>query len=61
MTPNHDHATLFLAPPSPSAVETAGKPESAIDSSATAMRRLRDPFAVQPAQGTCPAEARRTA
>ena len=47
MTPNHDHATLFLAPSAPAAVRAAGKPESTVDGGAAAMHRLRHPFAVQ--------------
>lgn len=56
MTPNHDHATLFLAPAVPPAAETAGRPESTVDSGAAAMRRLRNPFAVQANRATAPAE-----
>ena len=48
MTVNHDHATLFVAPPAPPAVQAiaAGRPEPAVNSGAEAMRRLLDPFAV---------------
>lgn len=45
MTPNHDHATLFLAPSLPSA-EKASRTRSAVDHTAKAMRALRHPFAV---------------
>ena len=54
MTVNHDHATLFVAPSAPPAVQAiaaAGRPEPAVNSGADAMRRLLDPFAVlQPTQ-----------
>jgi hypothetical protein len=52
MAPNHDHATLFVAPPAPRASESTGKTESAVDDGADAMRRLRHPFAIRSAQAT---------
>ncbi|WP_229075062.1 hypothetical protein [Actinoplanes sp. DH11] len=55
MTPNHDHATLFLAPPARPGVQQE-RPEAPVDGSAAAMRRLRHPFAV-PAE-PAPAAAR---
>jgi len=56
MTPNHDHATLFLAPATRPTVETAVRPDSAVDNGAAAMRRLRDPFAVRTGPATTPTE-----
>jgi hypothetical protein len=56
MTPNYDHATLFVAPAEPPAVEAAEQPRSTVDEGAEAMRRLRHPFAVRPAQGTTSTE-----
>ncbi|MFF5289543.1 hypothetical protein [Paractinoplanes globisporus] len=47
MTPNHNHATLFVAPPATRGTEAAGRPRSTVDDGAEAMRRLRDPFAVR--------------
>jgi hypothetical protein len=48
MTPNHDHNTLFQAPPAPQAdADAAGRPEP--DSRTEAMQGLRHPFAVPPA------------
>ena len=49
MTPNHDHNTLFQAPPAQQAAdaEAAGRPEP--DSRTEAMQGLRHPFAVPPA------------
>jgi hypothetical protein len=44
MTANHDHATLFIAPPA-TAADTP--PAPAVDGGAEAMRRLRHPFAVE--------------
>ncbi|HWG98176.1 MAG TPA: hypothetical protein VNV66_02385 [Pilimelia sp.] len=54
MTPNHEHATLFVAP----AASPAGKAgeeglavsQPPVDGSAEAMRQLRNPFAVGPAR-----------
>ena len=49
MTLNHDHATLFVAPSAPPAVQAitaAGGPERTVNSGAEAMRQLLDPFAV---------------
>jgi hypothetical protein len=57
MTLNHDHATLFVAPSTPPAVEAADRSESTVDDGAEAMRRLRHPFAVRPAEATASAEA----
>ncbi len=58
MTPNHDHATLFQAPPAPPAGRAAaGQPQAALDDNDAAMRRLRDPFAVEAAPAATPAEA----
>jgi hypothetical protein len=47
MTPNHDHATLFVAPTPPPATGTAGEADPAVDHGDEAMRRLRRPFAVR--------------
>ncbi|MFI5896160.1 hypothetical protein ACIA5D_39275 [Actinoplanes sp. NPDC051513] len=47
MTPNHDHASLFVAPPAPHGAEADGRPQSTVDDGAEAMRRHRDPFAVR--------------
>lgn len=44
MTPNHDHTSLFVAPPSPRGTEAVGRPQSAVDRGADAMRWLRHPF-----------------
>ena len=54
MTPNYDHGTLFLAPPSPLGTEADGGAHRALNEGAEAMRRLRHPFAVpqSPAAGT---------
>jgi hypothetical protein len=46
MTPNRDHATLFVAPPASSDSRSRGRPESGVDGSAAAMRRLRHPFTI---------------
>ena len=46
MTPNHDHASLFVAPPSPPGTAAVGRPSSAVDRGAEAMSWLRHPFAV---------------
>jgi hypothetical protein len=54
MTPNHDHATLFVAPPPPPGTETVGRAESTIDQGAEAMRWLRHPFAVRGVPVTLP-------
>ncbi len=59
MTPIHDHATLFLAPPTSPAGGAADRTESAVDGGPAAMRRLRDPFAVHAARTTASAETRR--
>jgi len=53
MTPNHDHASLFVAPPSPA--EAVGRPQSAVDRGAEAMRWLRHPFAAPGAPAPGPA------
>lgn len=55
MTPNHDHATLFLAPSAPS----AARPEPILDDGAAAMRRLRHPFAVPTVRATAPTRSGR--
>lgn len=47
MTPNRDHATLFVVPLPPPDAEAVGSPRSTVDNSAEAMRRLRHPFAVR--------------
>lgn len=47
MTPNHNHATLFVAPRSAPGTEAAGSPQPAVDGGAETMRRLRHPFAVR--------------
>jgi hypothetical protein len=47
MTPTHDHATLFRAP---AAAEPTSRPQPAADGDDGAMRRLRDPFAVEAVQ-----------
>jgi hypothetical protein len=52
MTPNHDSATLFVAPPEPPATGAAPKPRATVDDGAEAMRRLRHPFAVEQAPAT---------
>ena len=58
MTPNHDHATLFQAPPAAPAVRAAAaEPQAALDDSDAAMRRLRDPFTVEAAPAATPSEA----
>ncbi|MEV4534271.1 hypothetical protein AB0J82_10630 [Asanoa sp. NPDC049518] len=51
MTPNHDHASLFLAAdtPAPEASDEAGQ---VAEAGAEAMRQLRDPFAVRPEKTT---------
>ncbi|MEV4624500.1 hypothetical protein AB0J74_38055 [Asanoa sp. NPDC049573] len=57
MTPNHDHATLFVAPAdAPEADAAASTPGPAADDGVEAMRQLRDPFAVQPAPAATPAD-----
>jgi hypothetical protein len=52
MTPNHDHATLFVAPTALPAGKAGGDSmdvsQPTVDGSADAMRRLRHPFAVGP-------------
>ena len=50
MTPNHDHASLFVAPPSVPGTEAVGRPQSAVDRGAEAMRWLRHPFTAPSAQ-----------
>lgn len=50
MTPNHDHATLFVAPPRPADTEAAVRAPSTIDHGAEAMGSLRHPFAVDGAR-----------
>jgi hypothetical protein len=50
MTPNHDHATLFLAPPAPP--EADGRSQRTADSGTEALRQLRHPFSVQSARAT---------
>jgi hypothetical protein len=49
MTPNHDHATLFVA--STTAAQRVDMPSPAAADAET-MRRLRDPFAIRPAKAT---------
>ncbi|GIF50745.1 hypothetical protein DFJ67_1845 [Asanoa ferruginea] len=50
MTPNHDHATLFVAPADAPEVDAAAStPGPAADDGAEAMLQLRDPFAVRDA------------
>ena len=44
MTPNHDHATLFVAPRPAPGSETTGTEQPAVDEGADEMRRLRHPF-----------------
>lgn len=56
-TDNHD-ASLFLAPAGSDAPEDAAE---AADNSAAAMTRLRDPFAVEGAERSAPAERQATA
>ncbi|MFI7602431.1 hypothetical protein [Actinoplanes sp. NPDC049681] len=46
MTPNHDHATLFVAPPMPPGTAAAVRERPAVDDQGEAMDRLRHPFAV---------------
>jgi hypothetical protein len=60
MKSSRNYATLFLAPPATSAAEAAGRPISTIDCGATAMHRLRHPFAVQAVRATASAEAGHT-
>lgn len=55
MTPNHDHASLFLAPPAPPADEAADESGQEAEAGAEAMRRLRDPFAVHTDESAEPA------
>jgi hypothetical protein len=50
-TPNHDHATLFVAPPTPAAASTRS-PQHTTDDGTEAMERLLHPFTVQPAPAT---------
>jgi hypothetical protein len=50
MTPNHDHATLFVAPPAAPEKEVPGRPQSTVDHGAEAMRSLREPFVVPEAE-----------
>jgi hypothetical protein len=54
MTPNYDHATLFVPPAVPRA---AGTPRSVVDHGAEAMRKLCHPFAVHPVPARVSAEA----
>jgi hypothetical protein len=56
MTPNDAHATPFKTPPAPPTVGAAGRPGPIVDSGAEAMRKLRDPFALQPVRATATAE-----
>ena len=49
MTLNHDHATLFVAPPLAD-TEAVVRPPSTVDHGAEAMHRLRQPFAVRGAR-----------
>jgi hypothetical protein len=55
MTPNHDHATLFLAPSLPPGTEKAGRTQPTVDHTAKAMRALCQPFAVCAEPATVPA------
>jgi hypothetical protein len=55
MSPKHDHSTLFLAPATQPTAET-GRPDTTVDNGAAAMRRLRNPFAVQTTLATGPTE-----
>jgi hypothetical protein len=54
MTPNHDHATLFVAPAASPADKADGNSPDAsqptVDDTPDAMRRLRQPFAIGPAK-----------
>jgi hypothetical protein len=52
MTPNHDHATLFVAPPTPPTANDRNGPRHTADDGTEAMERLLHPFTVQPAQTT---------
>jgi hypothetical protein len=56
MSPKHDHSTLFLAPATQPLGETAGRPDSTVDNGAAAMRRLRNPFAVETTLANAPTE-----
>jgi hypothetical protein len=56
MTPNDEQAPLFLAPSNPAA-EAEGQGQTA-DEGTEAMRRLRHPFAVEPARATKPTTER---
>jgi hypothetical protein len=60
MTPNHDHATLFVAPSEPSVAGATGGSTPA-DSGTEAMRQLRHPFAIRsgPPAATEPPHAQR--
>ena len=49
MTPDHDHATLFKAPPAQPGAEPEDGKRRSTDDTTEEMRRLRHPFAVPPA------------
>lgn len=52
MTPNHDHATLFLAPSAPPRDEARSRPRRTVRDDAETMRRLRHPFTIPPLRAT---------
>lgn len=52
MTPDHDHALLFVAPADLAEGDAPSTPGPAADDGAEAMRQLRDPFALQPVPDT---------
>jgi hypothetical protein len=52
MTPNHDHATLFVAPPTPPTAGERSGPQPVADDGTEAMERLLHPFTIPPAQTT---------
>ena len=52
MTPSYNHATLFVATSPPAEESEPGPPA---DDGAEAMRKLRDPFKVEPARDAEPA------
>lgn len=47
MTPNHDHATLFVVARPAAGTEAADDPRPPLDEGDEAMSRLRHPFAVR--------------
>ena len=61
MTPNRDHATLFVAPLPPPGAEAVESPRPTVDDSAEAMRRLRHPFAIRKESERPPSSTRRDA